>query len=253
MDPRLKIISKNFSKKSENYDYLANIQKYCAKNLFLLFKDYINYYDKILDLGSGSSFVAKNIIDFFPKNSITEIDISKEMINLWHERPENVFVINGDINKINDLVNIKDFRVITSSFAIQWLSDIDNFLQMLNKNIGRNQILCFCFPSHGSLKEIVNASEESFCNFNFLDFPKEFSHKINTRTDFRILEHKIETIKINHSSAVDCLRKIKNLGANFSSRKNIINKRKLQNFNDFFLINSNNIISWKIEYFLLTS
>lgn len=253
MDPRLKIISKNFSKKSYNYDYLANIQKYCAKNLFLLFKDYINYPDKILDLGSGSSFIARNIIDFFPKNSITEIEISKEMINLWRERPDNVCVINGDISKINDLVNIKDFRLITSSFAIQWLNDIDNFLEILNNNIVKNQILCFCFPSHGSLKEIVSASKESLCNFNFLELPKEFSYKIKTKTNFRILEHKIETIKINHSSAVDCLRKIKNLGANFSSKENIINKRKLQNFNDFFLINSNNIASWKIEYFLLTS
>lgn len=252
-------INENFSRSSKNYDAEAEIQKIAAKKLCDLILPLIQENSKILDLGSGTSFIAQNLHKkALEKNTkIYEVDLSQEMLDHWSPKPSNVFAIRGDIQNLQFEEN--SFDIIISSFCLQWLEDFDrNFLQFF-KILKPNGIFAFCLPTSESLKELRLASIESGCDFNFNDLPKIENLKFFLKKS-GFIEKKIfqEIIIKEFTNGYKALKSLKILGANHSNKiKKLINKTKLQKFNNFclknFAIKNKNIkVSWMTSYFILT-
>ena len=95
-----KIIKHNFSNKAAIYNDCALIQKTAAKKLCDLAKHFIGDESTILDLGSGTSFIAKNLAISQKNIQIFEIDIAHNMLKHWDDRPQNVFPILADIENL---------------------------------------------------------------------------------------------------------------------------------------------------------
>ncbi len=252
-------INENFSRSSKNYDDEAVIQKLAAKKLCDLILPLIKENSNILDLGSGTSFIAQNLYKkALEKNTkIHEIDLSQEMLNHWTPKPSNVFAIQGDIRNLQFEKN--SFDIIISSFCLQWLEDFEkNFLQFF-QILKPNGIFAFCLPTSESLKELRIASIESGCNFNFNDLPKIEDLKFFLKKS-GFIEKEIfqETFIKEFTNGYKALKSIKILGANHSHKiKKLITKTKLQKFNNFclknFAINGKTMkVSWTASYFILT-
>lgn len=253
-----KEIKKNFSKKSRNYDKFAEVQKSTANKVLELASPFINKNSKILDLGSGSSFLAKSLTN----NYVVELDLSLEMLKSWKDRPKNIIPIQGDFEDLPFEKN--SFDIVLSSFSLQWAEDFNKLFKGVSSILKNNGKLIFAIPTSESLEELRIASSKSRCNFHFKELPEtnllEKSLLGSGLNKIDIIQDK--TFQ-NFSSGIEALHSIKNIGANQTvKRRNLINKTNLKEFNDFCLKNftimnrssstSEISISWNICYFIFT-
>ncbi len=245
-----KIVQKNFSSKAGTYCDLALIQKEAAQKLCDLAKSFIKNDAVILDLGSGTSFIAKNLTSAKNNYKIFEVDISAKMLEQWRERPKNVSPILADIENL-PFEKTETFDVIFASFSLQWIENFDELFKNLSRLLKKNGLLALCLPCSRTFAEIKSASIKSGCNFYLKNLP---SHDLITKN---LLKNNFVD-KINYTdqiiktyiSATEALREIKRIGANYSATKNFVTKNKLQKFNDFFAKEFKNITSWEISYLI---
>ncbi len=252
-----KLIAHNFSASAKDYDQEADIQKQVANQLTQYLEPFIKSDLKILDLGSGSSFIAKNLCQNYGNFNlkICEIDLAKKMLQQWEDRPDNVEIINADFENFD--FGKKKFDIIISSFSLQWLENYGDFFAKIKKTLSLNGIFIFCLPIQGSLSELEQSSLESGCNFNFLPLPSiDFLRNSLLENNFKINFLEIETIAEPFTTSVLALKKIKKLGAHYSYfSKKFISKKNLTDFNKFYLKYSvknakNPAISWNIAYII---
>lgn len=245
-----RIVQKNFSKNSQKYDQNASMQKEAAKKLCDFAKKYLDKNSKILDLGSGTSFVAKSLLKHTKKYQVFETDISLNMLKNWQEKPDNIFSFSSDIDNL-PIKEIPLFDAVFASFSLQWINDFDKLILQIKKICKPNAIVAFCLPTQKTLEEIRISSDKSGCNFYLREFLHLNSITLNLENSgFKqeILESEI--ILQKHKNSVACLKNIKIIGANYFDKKNHINKKKLEDFNDFFFKNYDNTCSWHISYMI---
>lgn len=249
-----KIIKHNFSDKAAIYNDCALIQKDAAQKLYNLGKNFVKDNAAILDLGSGTSFIAKNLLNSTAKNlQIFEVDIADNMLKNWRDRPQNIFPILADIENL-PFKKQETFDIIFSSFALQWLENFEELFHNLHLLLKKNGIIIICLPTENSFIEIRDASKSSGCNFLMQklvnqDFIKEILLKIGFKEKY----FANEVIKQKHKNAVAALKDFKKIGTNYSESsavKKFVTKRNLQKFNVFFSQNSSNNTSWHLCFLI---
>ncbi len=240
-----KIIAKNFSASVENYENLALVQKKVAQKLCNLSANFIKNDDLILDLGSGTSFIAKNLF----QTKIYEVDISLNMLKNWNRKDFSLTKINADIENLPFKNNV--FDVVISSFALQWIEDFNKLFASLKKVIKNKGIIALSLPLKNSLSKIKDANIKSQCEFSFQDFfdAKNIKNILRDQ-NFEEIFYFEERIEQGANSASEFLKNIKKIGANYCDKKNFVKKENLQKFNDFFLKENYNKDYWVVGYFL---
>ena len=270
-----KIIQQNFSRQATIYNDCALVQKNSAKKLCELAKKILtennfvqsqnftvsensltelqNKNINILDLGSGTSFIAKNLHEFNQNLKIFEVDIAENMLKQWVDRPSNILPILADIENL-PFEKTASFDIIISSFALQWIENIPQLLRKLKILLKENGALIFCLPTEKTFAEIKSASEKSQCNFSIKTLHNENFIR-DELLKLKLQEHfyQTEIVPQKNQNAVAALKEIKKIGANYSEKfatKKNISKNNLQKFNDFFLQDNQNITNWHLAYFI---
>ncbi len=204
---------------------------------------------KIIDLGSGSSFVSKRVLTINKNAEILEVDISKNMLELWQERPKNVKILNCDIENLA-LPKSEKFDIIFSSYTLHWLNNFEKSFKNFAEILAPNGYLAICLPVEGSLQELKNLDLFSFNNFPKIELIEKF-----------LCENKLikiyQNCEINQEEFADAilaLKHLKNFGGNYNSKKKL-NKNDLKKINDFYLKNlttevRNFAISWRSAIFI---
>lgn len=243
-------IKKNFSRGAKNYNELAHPQEASARKLVWLAADLIKNDMQILDLGSGTSFIAKELCKNFPaqKLKITEVDIAPQMLESWTNRPQNVSTICCDMENLPFAKN--SFDIIFSSFALHWLIDFEKNFAQFSSLLKKDGHLVFCIPTDGSLDEL-KAGEL----FEFHEFPKNSAIQSALQNcSTKEVSFSCEPIPQSFPDVLSALKFIKKIGGNSSKSKKIITKSELAHFNKFCLKNSGSdksfAISWNISYFI---
>ena len=126
-------IIKEFSRFAHEYDRHNMIQAKVAKQLVSKLSK--KTYNNILDLGSGSGEVSKNLLKsdiHFGK--LTAFDSSSNMLSL-HPSAPNIIKRVGDFNEKDFLATVKEknYDLVLSSSALQWSSNLDFTLGELTK------------------------------------------------------------------------------------------------------------------------
>jgi len=245
-----KIIAKNFSRGAKNYDEFAFIQKIVAQKLCNFAASYVKENSKILDLGSGTSFIAKQFSD--KKNlQIFEIDLALDMLKSWDDRPSNIFPIQSDLEKL-PLKN-NSFDIILSSFSLQWINDFEKNFSQFFSLLKPQGIFAFSLPVTGSLRELDSAN---IFNFNELPAVENLTSALK-KSGFTEILFEQETLKQEFTKGSEALKSLKKIGANHAEKnRNSITKTQLKEFDKFCLknfstSNKNIAISWNISYFIL--
>ncbi len=245
------IIRDNFSKFHASYDSNTNIQKKSAK---MLVEESLKYLDpnsffNILDLGSGTGNVAKEVRNHLSnKNRIVNCDFSLPMLTSSGEE----FSVCSDICNL-PIKDVEIFDAVFSSFCLQWLDcgEIKKLLDNLYKICSSGAIFSFCLPINGSFHEFLDANFQSGCNFHFIDLPKglDVENLINS-SDFEILELRAINFKVKYLNALGFLKKIKDSGANYHApgSNNIINRKKIKKISDILFEKYDNYITWNVLY-----
>lgn len=242
-----KIIANNFSKAASIYDDNAIIQKIAAQNLTSLIENFLKNDCQILDLGSGTGFMAQNIGKINNKIKIFETDLAFNMLH----NSKNHLKIQSDFEKLPFKNN--SFNIITSAFALQWLNDFDNSFLEFSKILNKNGILAFSIPTNESLAEL---KKDNF--FNFVKLPTIDKLELTIKKlPFQKITLKKQILEQNFENPIAALKSLKKIGANYNdSSQNKIDKNSFKKFDNFYLKNfSNNNrnfkISWHIAYFIL--
>ncbi len=245
-----KIIQKKFSRGAGRYDEVAVVQKEAAKELCELvvrhqasgIRDFT-----ILDLGSGTSFIAKKLLT--DDSKIFELDLSAEMLQSWPDRPSNVFPVQGDIE--NPPFENHSFDLIISSFSLQWIEDFEKNFSKIFSLLKPNGTFAFCVPTFESLPEL---KAENIFNLN--DLPKiEDLKSALKKSGFVEVFFQKKIVKQNFKNGYEALKSLKEIGANYSKKKEKkITKTQLKHFRlkNFQQENKNPYsLTWIEAYFIL--
>jgi malonyl-ACP O-methyltransferase BioC len=148
-----KQIAKCFDSATSSYDEFAIIQKtsayVIAKNLSRLF-----YYNTapstVLDVGSGTGYMAEELQKRFQSAEYTLNDISPKMISFLQKKfTVNSSFIMGDAEQII----FNHYDLIVSNFALQWCNDISKTIHNLYY---KSDILGFSYLLDGTFAEWYN-------------------------------------------------------------------------------------------------
>lgn len=120
-------------------DYRIN-RKY-----FSLVLPYLNNKSRVLNLGSGISFILENkIVQLYPQASVTSVDILD-----CKRIPPKVKYLKKSIEK--PILFEEKFNVVTFFELIEHIDKTDSLLKNCAKNLKKNGILVFSFPNLSSL------------------------------------------------------------------------------------------------------
>lgn len=242
------IIAKKFSQAANNYDSHAIVQKLSTKKLVKLLKPFIEDDSLILDLGSGTSFIAQEL----PKEHlIFETDLALGMLNQNNSNKSDIFKIQSDFENLP----FKDssFDILTSSFSLQWITDFNKNLSQFFTVLKSGGFFALCLPIDGSLCELKSANI-----FNINEFPEIKAIKSAIKySGFEEVLSEQKISKQDFNDGIEAIKSLKEIGANHANgESNKLNKTSLEQFNNFclknFITTDRKIrISWNVAYFIL--
>ncbi|MFT6385891.1 MAG: malonyl-CoA O-methyltransferase [Rickettsiales bacterium] len=247
-------IKNNFSRASESYDQNAILQKIVAKNLVKLAQRDILESDKILDLGSGTGFVAGEILGVSSDKKIFQLDLSEKMLICNQHQTAKIV---ADIENLPFAQNSFDLAI--SSLSFQWLNDLEKAIPQILEILKNGNNLHFSILGNESLKEVRVTKEDCGIDFSINDFIDEESLKLILNQFDHTL--KKEEIILDYQDCSSILKSMKKIGASYSSgrnsNRNNLSKSKLELLNKFYLKNfkSGNKVraTWQVFYVSIKS
>ena len=170
MEEYKKRIAESFDNKSSSYDKYSVVQQEVANRLM----DRIKYLkcnpSNILDIGSGTGYLTKNLQSYFPKANIFCLDISEKMSIQCKSKNPKSHIICGDA----ELLPLKPSSIdlVISSFTFQWCKDLERIFSDVKRLLTDNGIFIFSTVGPDTLIELKNIfkniDNEQHVN-NFLD------------------------------------------------------------------------------------
>ncbi|MEK4534222.1 malonyl-ACP O-methyltransferase BioC [Peribacillus sp. FSL K6-1552] len=125
------LLSKRFSEHAKTYDTYANVQKNMAKQLVDLLpqknsKQRIN----ILEIGCGTGYLTRLLVNTFPNASITAVDLAPGMVEVAKgiTMEDCVTFLCADIEEMT--LN-ENYDLIISNATFQWLNNLPGTIEKL--------------------------------------------------------------------------------------------------------------------------
>jgi malonyl-CoA O-methyltransferase len=241
-------IKRDFSKAAEKYNQNAFLQKQVATELCEIIDVEIKKQNQILDLGSGTGFIAKEIGTEY---NITQLDIAMQMCKLSAKHAP---IICADIEWLP--IQDNSFDGVVSSLAFQWLENLKHTFAEISGILRYNGYLIFATLTHGTLKELKHIVEKFGKSERVNNFHSEDEIRVALEEAGFEVEYVQNSEKILHyDDAYDLMRNIKVIGAG-SKNKDVPNLT----VSEFELVNSeyknhfsqdDRIYStWNVQYFV---
>ena len=245
MSIKLKI-SENFSKASSQYHKEAALQKTIADSLVELANPYLKPDSKIIDLGSGTGFIAQKL-----NKDIYQLDIA---FGMCQQSKKLSPTICADIEKLP--VADKSFDAAFSSSVVQWLNSLETAFKEVNRILNNNGYFFFTTFGEGTLSELKACYKSAGLEPKTLDFigDKQIEAELNN-SKFEILSFNKQEYKLEFSSVIELLKSITDIGAGASfSGENNLTKENLslieRNYKDRFSKQGKLQATWEVFYIL---
>ncbi len=240
------LVKFRFQKSITTYDDSAVIQKDMAHSLIdKILSNCGDSFDKVFEFGAGTGFLSKNILNKITFKEYYANDIIEESEFCIKNIIDNVNFVAGDIEKI-ELNN--NFDLVVANAVMQWITDIDELLIKIRKNLNDDGYFAFTTFGEQNYKEI---KETTGVGLNYL---KSETLKEKCERDFEILcfDENIQTLYFDTPS--DVLKHIKYSGTNGLKSLNW-SVKKLREFDKYyresFGINNKVTLTYNPVYMIL--
>jgi len=229
----------NFSSQAHAYDRHADVQVWAAHRLIEEIKQSAELIPgAILEIGCGTGSLTLSLLESFVDREIIVSDLSAPMLTICRERilsqfgriPENVELrlIDGETFE-----EPSRFAAIVSSFALQWLTDLDGPLPRLLNSLASKGAFFFSVPSNRSFpewKELCLAAGVPFTGnpLPALSLFSEIAHRSSCQASLRE-----DSITFAYPSMLAFLRYLKALGASTPMNKNRLSLQQISQLIDY--------------------
>ncbi len=146
-------LKRRFSRNAKQYDKYARVQKVMGDSLIEKIKNDRIEPINILEIGCGTGYVTRAMMDYFPRSKITAVDIAPGMIEYVNSTIEsdNVKLVCGDIE---DMILDEKYDLIISNATFQWFNDFNKTLDKLLKLLNQNGVLSFSTFGESTFTEL---------------------------------------------------------------------------------------------------
>lgn len=197
------LVKKRFAKSIKTYDENAFVQKGMAEKLKA--KLSAKCYKKILEIGCGTGFLTKIISKDLDFETYIANDLVEDCKNYINEINPKIEFVSGDIKEVLNNSN-QTFDLIISNAALQWVSDYEEFFNILLKKLNPAGVLLFSAFGKKNFVEIYETMGVS------LDYPSKEELE-NIFKDYTCkIEEELEVLSFN--SPLEVLKHIKYTGVN---------------------------------------
>lgn len=209
----------NFTKAVATYDDVAWVQKDAARTLVKHLLKTLPLWKpiSILDAGCGTGYASACLSHYFPDAHYTLSDLcplmlqkaSEQLVQCTRKKP--VALLKGDMASITHL----DHDLIVSNFALQWVSDLKQTLNIFYKT---SQAMVFTCLLDGTFFEWENL----FLQKGYLSPLKKYPtlcemHRIIQPLNPEIYAYNTKKITLVFKDAQEFLRYLQKLGASGTS------------------------------------
>lgn len=160
------LIRRNFSNASAHYNEHAFIQKKSGAELVGQLRNDKNNYGAILDIGTGTGTLLRDLSLVCRPALICALDISSRMLIKARASEMRGFFIQADAENIPFKKNT--FDLVVSNLAYQWLMDLDSAFIQLAMILKKNGVFYFTSFGRRTLSELreclESVKEASDCN-----------------------------------------------------------------------------------------
>lgn len=237
-------ISRNFSRAASRYNDSAHLQKDIACQLVKLAKPCISADSHLLDLGSGTGFVAKEL-----GRKIMQADIA---FGMCKHATSHSPAICADMESLPFRSDF--FDVILSASSIQW-ADIRLAFSEVSRILKKDGYFIFSTFSEGTLSDIRSSFRKAGINSVLNEFLSEAAVKQHIAvSSLELVSFSSEERKFEFDSISEFLWSIKDIGAGAAERNDdTLNRKKLTEVEDIYKndFNSDRITAnWFVNYYI---
>lgn len=199
------LVKLRFENSFYTYDEHAVVQRDMAEKLAdYTFASCGEYYKKVLEIGCGTGFLTKHIMNDFKIKKLMINDISPEVIGYIEKIAPYCNFLIGDMENI---VFDTKFNIVTSNAAFQWAEDLQSMINRFYHVLEAEGVLAFTTFGEQNFEQITKISNRKLMYKNIEELQPMFG-------DFEVKILKEEVINLEFHSPVDVLRHIKGIGAN---------------------------------------
>lgn len=211
-----KKIRHSFDRSSDTYDEAAVLQREVADRLLQRLEYIQQRPEMILDLGSGTGYVTRHLLDKYKQASLTAIDLSPNMCRLtkqhggWFRKPH-VACANAQALPFKD----NAFDCVISSLMLQWCDDLPQTFTGINRVLKSDGLFSFSTFGPDTLKELNLAWKEvddQAHTHPFIDMHDVADSLLTAGFDQPVVD--MEMITLTYSSVQSLLKDLKMIGAN---------------------------------------
>jgi malonyl-CoA O-methyltransferase len=197
-------VIRNFNSAAPNYDNAASLQALVAQKLVAwAVKTGINP-QTILDIGSGTGLVAKELYRYWPKANISASDASHAMLQEAQRKFPQLVTLHGDARELDATGK---FDTIFSSMALHWLPRPRQVLQQWQTLLNPGGNLFIALPVEGSFTEWRSLCMAHNVKDGLWPLPPyDFADNMAAQTT-------LKEIRINYPSAEAFIKSMKSTGA----------------------------------------
>lgn len=211
-----KLVRKRFQKSVDTYNQKAEVQKEVALKLIATLKNTNeSKYNKILEIGCGTGFLTREILNTCSVGHYTINDLNENIFSYINEifKYHNHYNFNFLKGDAEELTFPNQLDLVISSSTIQWFQNPEIFIKGIGKNINPGGYLAISTFGDKNFVELKRTLDIG------LQYPSTTKLKNWLSTDYELIffEEYEKTCVFN--SPMDVLKHIKNTGVNGISRR----------------------------------
>ena len=204
-------IARSFDRSAASYDKAAYLQRECADKLLSMMKDNIGDITprSILDIGTGTGYLAKGLRSLYPGVCLTINDIAPRMLGVAMSNIYPSYGVKTILGDMDYASHFGKYDLVASNLALQWSSDIFKTIKSFSE---KSQYFAFTCLLDGSFREWQE-------NFDRLSITRPL-YNYPTKTQLEGLVSKlgstmVESFEVSAKfrGAKDVVRYFKDLGA----------------------------------------
>lgn len=216
IEDRKKEINRQFSKAATTYDEQADVPKEVARRLIASLKPWQDILPPgpILEIGCGTGFATRGLLDMYPDRKLEITDLSPEMVKVC----ENKYGVHGNTEfRVMDAekapIHEPKYAMTISSFVAQWFKDPALSLGRWLEVTKPGGLLLASFPGSESFPEWRQHCQNLGIPFTANTLPETEEMVIKLSAGPAQVDYYEDTVSRRFPSAASFFRNMKQIGS----------------------------------------